>query len=61
MYSQETFGKLFSPVRQAVIVADGAKIIFANPAAKAAFGDSICDKPIHDLMQPEILDNQCGN
>ncbi len=35
---------VFKPVRQCVIGTDGDKLVFANPAAIAAFGDDLLEK-----------------
>ena len=49
---------LFSPVHQAIIGVGGAKIVFANPSARAAFGSDICNKPVSNIFPEEIFDGQ---
>lgn len=57
----ESFASLESalrPLRQPVVVTDGAKVLFANPAAVLAFGPDIAGKKPGEIFPAEMLDNQ---
>jgi len=55
MYQTAQLARLFSSVSQAVIGTDGAKIIFANPAANAAAGYDLEGRSAEETLPAEIL------
>lgn len=53
----EALARIFCSVRQAVLGTDGLTLIFANPAAEAAFGSEIIGADARSIIPVEILEN----